>query len=314
MTEQHVPVMLDEVLKALNLRDGGVYVDCTFGRGGHSAEMLARIGDGKLFAIDKDPTAIAAAAEKFGEESRFKIHHGSFAELEAFLRSEAVFGKVDGILIDLGVSSPQLDEAERGFSFMKDGPLDMRMNTAAGETAAEYLAKASAAEIGLVLKELGEEKWHHRIAQFIVERRAEQPLETTMDLVRIVEAAVPRGAREKHKNAATRTFLALRLHINRELDDLRDVLGQCVEGLAAGGRLVVIGFHSLEDRIVKRYLREQANPPQLGRPDLPMLADAPQPTVKLVGKAAKATGDELERNVRSRSAVLRVAEKLEVSA
>ncbi len=306
--------MLDEVLTALNLRDGGIYVDCTFGRGGHSAEMLARIGDGKLYAIDKDPTAIATAAEKFGTEPRFKIHHGSFADLSDFLQREGVFGKVDGVLIDLGVSSPQLDEAERGFSFMKDGPLDMRMNTAAGETAADYLSYASAAEIGLVLKELGEEKWHHRIAQFIVERRAEQPLETTMDLVRVIEAAVPRGAREKHKHPATRTFLALRLHINRELDDLRDVLGQCVEALATGGRLVVIGFHSLEDRIVKRYMREQARPPQMGRADLPLPMDAPKATLKLVGKAAKADSAELERNVRSRSAVLRVAEKLEVAA
>jgi 16S rRNA (cytosine1402-N4)-methyltransferase len=301
----HAPVLLHEAIDALAVRSGGIYVDCTFGRGGHSRLILARLGaDGRLIALDRDPDAISAAASI--DDSRFTIIHGAFGQLAERLEAIGVT-RVHGILLDLGVSSPQLDAAHRGFSFMRDAPLDMRMDTTQGATAAEWLGTASEAEIREVIKTYGEERFAKSIAAAIVAARAQRPLGTTGQLAALVAEAVP--TREPHQNPATRTFQALRIHINQELEELSLALPQCVELLEPGARLVVISFHSLEDRIVKRFMRESARADTLP-PKLAVRArDLPQPKLTLVGKARRPGGDEMAANPRARSAIMRVAER-----
>ncbi|MDX1443169.1 MAG: 16S rRNA (cytosine(1402)-N(4))-methyltransferase RsmH [Gammaproteobacteria bacterium] len=303
---QHQPVLLEEAVEALAIKPGGLYVDGTFGRGGHSRRILEELDEsGRLIAFDKDPQAIETAEREFGGDARFRIVHGSFTMLQQVIEQEGLMHAVDGVLLDLGVSSPQLDDATRGFSFMHAGPLDMRMNTAAGETAAEWLARAPEEEMSLVLRDYGEEKFHRRIARAIVEQRKDKPLETTQELVALIDAAVPR--KDKFKHPATRSFQAIRIHINRELDDLDAVLEQAMNVLAPQGRLSIISFHSLEDRRVKRFIRDNSRPPQVPR-HLP--APDVTPPLKKLGKAIRAGKQELEANPRARSAVLRVAEKV----
>lgn len=309
MDFSHRPVLLDECIDALRLKPGGVYVDATFGRGGHAAAILERLGPaGRLLGLDKDPQAITEAQQTFGAEPRFSIHHGSFAEMAQVLAELGLLGKVDGVLMDLGVSSPQLDDAERGFSFMRDGPLDMRMDNSHGVSAAEWLAEAKEADIAKVLKEYGEERFSKRVARVIVEARQEAPIETTAQLTAIIKAVMPRQ-REQDKHPATRSFQGIRIFINRELDDLRLCLAQVLEILNQEGRLVVISFHSLEDRIVKRFMRDQARGDDFPA-DLPVTVDQLNPKMRLVGKAIRASRAELDQNPRARSAVLRVAEKI----
>jgi len=290
----HRPVMLDEAVAGLAVRDGGVYVDATFGRGGHSGAILEKLSaQGRLHGFDQDPQAVAHARERYAGDERFTIHHHNFAELARVAEEAGIAGRIDGILMDLGVSSPQLDDAARGFSFGKDGPLDMRMNPQAGEPAAEWLAQAKEEEIADVLWQYGEERNSRRIARRIVESRGVEPLITTAQLAALI-ASVP-GPRSRHIHPATRSFQAIRIHINRELDVLADALRQAVSVLAPGGRLVVISFHSLEDRIVKRFMRDEAR------------KDAP--TLKLHGKQFPSE-QESRDNPRARSAVLRIAERL----
>lgn len=311
---EHEPVLLDACLEALNVRPDGCYVDGTFGRGGHAAAVFEKLGsEGRLLAFDKDPQAIESAQQRFGADTRFRIVHGSFTMLERIVEEENLQGRVDGILLDLGVSSPQLDDATRGFSFQSEGPLDMRMDPTSGASVAGWLAHADERDIAQALFDFGEEKFARRIARSIVARRAEQPLTTTRELSELVAAAVP--TREKGKHPATRTFQALRILINKELDDLDDVLAQSVRVLAPQGRLCVISFHSLEDRRVKRFMRDKSRsaPPAKGLPrGLPVAAT--EPPLRLVGKAVYADAAEVARNPRSRSAVLRCAERRDVPA
>jgi 16S rRNA (cytosine1402-N4)-methyltransferase len=306
---EHNPVLLAEVLEALQIRADGIYLDGTFGRGGHSAEILVQLGEsGRLLATDKDPQAVSSAEQRFGSDERFTIVRGSFTMLGAEAEQRGWQGKVDGILLDLGVSSPQLDDASRGFSFMKDGPLDMRMDPQSGISASEWLATAKESDIAEVLKEYGEERFAKRIAGAIVKTCREQgAITTTAQLSKIVTEANPKWERDKHP--ATRSFQAIRIYINRELDDLDAFLLQAVDLLAPGGRLAVISFHSLEDRRVKRFMREQAKGDEFP-PDLPVLDSQLNRRVKLVGKAVRAGRAEVEANPRARSAVLRVAEKV----
>lgn len=306
---EHNPVLLAEVLDALQIRADGIYLDGTFGRGGHSAEMLAQLGEkGRLLATDKDPQAVATAEQRFGADKRFTIVRGSFTMLGAEAEQRGWQGKVDGILLDLGVSSPQLDDASRGFSFMNDGPLDMRMDPHSGISASEWLATAKESEIAEVLKEYGEERFAKRIARAIVKSCEEQgAISTTAELSKIVKEANPKWERDKHP--ATRSFQAIRIYLNRELDDLDTFLQQAVELLAPGGRLAIISFHSLEDRRVKRFIREQARGDDFP-PDLPVMDSQLKRSLKSVGKAIRASKTEIEANPRARSAVLRVAERL----
>jgi len=295
-------------MAALQIEADGVYVDATFGRGGHSAAILERLGKGgRLIAIDKDPWAVEVARERSARDRRISVYQGSFAMLEYFAEAEAVSGKVNGVVFDLGVSSPQLDTAARGFSFLREGPLDMRMDTLQGESAAAWLESASESEIARVLKTYGEERFAKRIARAIVRARREAPIETTTQLSEIVAAANPAWERDKHP--ATRTFQAIRIYINRELEDLEQGLPQALRVLAPGGRLAVISFHSLEDRIVKRFMRAAARGGDLPR-GLPVTASAFKPTLHIVGKPAYPSDAEVAANPRARSAVLRVAEKL----
>jgi 16S rRNA (cytosine1402-N4)-methyltransferase len=302
----HAPVLLGEVLDALAVRPDGFYVDATFGRGGHSRAVLERLGErGTLLAIDRDPQAVAAAREQLGADPRAQIVHAPFSGL-----SEVLAGtdrKADGILLDLGVSSPQLDDAARGFSFLRDGPLDMRMDPGCGESAAQWLAQAGEREIAMVIARLGEDRYARRIARAIVAARAEAPIDTTGRLADVVSRAVP--TREPGKHPATRTFQALRIHVNRELEELEQVLPQAVGSLAPGGRLAVISFHSLEDRMVKRFLRRAAqdDPAWAGLPAVPAHARA---TLRLVGRAVFPSEEEVAANPRARSAVLRTAERV----
>lgn len=306
--EAHRPVLLEASVEALSIDPTGVYLDGTFGRGGHSRLILQRLGErGRLIAIDKDPDAIAFAQQRFAEESRFQIVRGSFAMLAEVAEKAGVTGQVDGILLDLGVSSPQLDRAERGFSFLQDGPLDMRMDPASGQSAAQWLAGARAKEIADVLKEYGEERHAKRIARAIVAARAEQPIHTTLELAEIVAQANPSW--EKGKHPATRSFQAIRIYINRELDELKQCLQQVLDVLAPGGRLAVISFHSLEDRIVKRFMRDQAKGDRFP-PRLPVTQAQLQPRLRVVGRAIRADEAEVAANPRARSAVLRIAERL----
>lgn len=306
---RHLPVMLEEVIKGLAIKPQGIYVDGTFGRGGHSAAILAALNEkGRLLAIDKDPEAVQFARQRFMEEPRFSIERSSFAHLKQVTDKVAITGKVDGILLDLGVSSPQLDAPERGFSFQYDGPLDMRMDPDAGISVAEWLATAKEDDISGVIKNYGEERFARRIARAIVEARTEAPIETTGQLTELVVGAIPR--REKHKHPATRTFQALRIFINSELDELDAVLEQCVEVLGPGGRLAVISFHSLEDRAVKRFIRKQSQGEILPR-KLPVMGVAAQGKLRAIGKAQRASEQECLHNPRSRSASLRIAERLQ---
>ncbi|MCO1333692.1 16S rRNA (cytosine(1402)-N(4))-methyltransferase RsmH [Microbulbifer sp. OS29] len=304
--ELHRSVLLREAVDALVTEPDGFYLDGTFGRGGHSAAILDSLGpDGQLVGVDKDPQAIDFAEQRFAGESRFSIWHGSFADMDVAAGQFA--GKVSGILLDLGVSSPQLDQAERGFSFMNDGPLDMRMDTSRGLSAAQWVNTEAEAEMVRVFKEYGEERFARRMAGAIVRRRKEKPFERTLDLAEVVKEANP--AWEKGKHPATRVFQAIRIHINGELDDLHSALDKSLQLLAPGGRLVVISFHSLEDRIVKRFIREKERGPQLPR-GLPVMDSQIVKTLRSVGKAVKANTSEVDENQRSRSAVMRVAEKL----
>lgn len=301
--EQHFSVLLSESVDALDIKEGGRYVDGTFGRGGHSAEIMARLnGTGHLQAFDKDPEAIDVAGERFGADDNFAIHHGSFTEMLEVCGE----GSVDGILLDLGVSSPQLDDAERGFSFMNDGPLDMRMNNSAGQSAAEWVAHTDVDDMANAFKLYGEERYAKRIARAIAERRIEKPFLRTADLAKVVQEAHPRW--EKHKHPATRVFQAIRIAVNDELGDVESVLESAVRCLKQDGRLVVISFHSLEDRIVKRFIRDESRGPQLPK-HVPVIALDTEGRLTQQGKAIKASKGELDQNVRSRSAVLRVASR-----
>jgi 16S rRNA (cytosine1402-N4)-methyltransferase len=305
---QHTPVLPDEVLAGLAVRADGRYCDATFGRGGHTAAILGALGPaGRVVAIDRDPDAIRAGQVQFAGEPRLTLVRGSFGQLEERVRAAGLEGELQGVLMDLGVSSPQLDEARRGFSFMQDGPLDMRMDNEAGQSAAQWLARAGERDIVAVLRTLGEERFSGRIARAIVAARATQPIERTAQLAAIVAAAVP--TREPGKHPATRTFQAIRIHVNGELDALEAALPQAVRLLAPGGRLCVISFHSLEDRIVKRFMRreEQGDPVYAGLPGIPPHA---RPRLRRVGRAIDASDAEVARNPRARSAVLRVAERL----
>ncbi len=304
----HRPVLLEEALTALNIRADGQYVDGTFGRGGHSGAILDRLGpQGRLLALDKDPAAVAEGERRFGDDPRFTIRQTSFAGIGEVARTLGWLGRVDGILLDLGVSSPQLDDAARGFSFRHDGPLDMRMDPTSGPSAADWLAMAGEAEIARVLKEYGEERFARRIARAIVRARAEAPITTTGRLAAIVAAAVP--TREPGKDPATRSFQAIRIFINRELEDLQAFLDQVLAVLAPGGRLAVISFHSLEDRLVKRFIREQEKGDRFP-PDMPVTVAQLQPKLRAVGKPIRPTETEVRENPRARSAILRVAERL----
>ncbi|HET7611048.1 MAG TPA: 16S rRNA (cytosine(1402)-N(4))-methyltransferase RsmH [Rhodanobacteraceae bacterium] len=300
----HIPVMRDAVLAGLALKPGGRYLDGTFGRGGHACAILERLGaDGRLLLMDRDPEAIACAMREFGADARVAIRHANFSEMNAW---EDVRRGLDGILLDLGVSSPQLDDAGRGFSFQSDAPLDMRMDPTTGESAADFLARAHEREIADVLFRFGEERMSRRIARAVVARRAEAPLATTRELAELVERTL--GRRERNKHPATRTFQALRLQVNDELGSLERALPAAAAALKPGGRLAVISFHSLEDRIVKQFIRgPQPGPVRRGLPPPPMAA---RPPLRAVGRKLVADSAEVSRNPRARSAVLRIAEKL----
>jgi len=303
----HETVLLEGAVDLMVTDPSGSYVDATFGRGGHSECILSVLADdGALLAIDKDLTAIDIAKEKFSSDKRFEISHGSFADIEAHIANSKI-SNVKGVLADLGVSSPQLDNADRGFSFMNDGPLDMRMDVTQGQSAAEWLASADEAEIVKVLREYGEEKFAKRIARGISDALSIGPITTTLQLAKIVKDANPSW--EKHKHPATRAFQAIRIKVNNELGDLEQLLESASQCLAVGGRLVVISFHSLEDRIVKRFMRNKTKgnaPP----PGVPVFEKDIIRHFKLVGKAIKPDAQEIENNVRARSAVMRILEKI----
>ena len=303
----HVTVLLEEAVEALAIKPDGLYVDGTFGRGGHSRAVLSKLGpQGRLIAFDRDPVAIAAGRAL--ADPRFELVHAPFSDFAEALDARRV-AQVDGVLLDLGVSSPQLDEAERGMSFRFDAPLDMRMDTSRGETAAEWLADAPVAEITRVLREYGEERFAYEIAKALAAARAGGHVATTGQLAAIVEKAV--RTREPGQHPATRTFQALRICVNQELEELSLVLPQVVAALAVGGRLVVISFHSLEDRIVKRFMRDESRPPQLPARLPVRAADLPKPRLGLVGKPVRPSDAEVAANARSRSAVMRIAERME---
>ncbi|MGB9428985.1 MAG: 16S rRNA (cytosine(1402)-N(4))-methyltransferase RsmH [Gammaproteobacteria bacterium] len=305
---EHQPVLLNEAMERLAIQSDGVYVDGTFGRGGHSREILNRLeGNGRLLAIDRDPDAVTAAQTQWGEDKRFVCYRGAFSMLERVARQTGVVGQVNGVLLDLGVSSAQLDNPQRGFSFMHDGPLDMRMDPDAGESVADWLAHADEKEIADVIYKYGEERFARRIARAIVAMRDAAAITTTRQLASIVSSAIP--TREHKKHPATRSFQALRIFINRELEELASCLDQCLHVLAPGGRLVVISFHSLEDRLVKRFIRDHSReaPPD---PHAPWAPSARVPKLCALDKAVRPDVAEVALNPRARSAVLRAAERL----
>ena len=303
----HQTVLLREAVDALVTNPAGFYVDGTFGRGGHSRCLLSQLdARGRVLGVDKDPTACETAQELAGGDTRFQFYHGSFAELPRQLRRMGI-DAVDGILLDLGVSSPQLDDADRGFSFMHDGPLDMRMDSSRGETAAQWLARAELDDIAAVLKEYGEERFSRRIAAAIVEAREERPIDSTGRLAQVVSDANPRW--EKHKHPATRAFQAIRIKVNRELEDLGELLSASLDMLRLGGRLVVISFHSLEDRMVKRFMRDMARGEHIPA-GVPIRDSALNRRMKVIGKAARSSAAEVAENPRAHSAIMRVAEKI----
>jgi 16S rRNA (cytosine1402-N4)-methyltransferase len=303
---QHRTVLLEEAVDALAIKPGGRYVDATFGRGGHSRRILQGLNaEGRLIALDRDPAAVAAGRQI--ADPRLKVIHAAFSGMQEALRAEGV-ERVEGVLLDLGVSSPQLDEAQRGFSFRLDAPLDMRMDTSRGQTAAEWLAQASQRELAEVIKNYGEERFANAVAKAIVAARSGGAIATTRQLAEIVASAV--RTREQGQHPATRSFQAIRIHLNQELEELSLALPQAVAALNPGGRLVVISFHSLEDRIVKRFLRDESRPPQLPA-RLPLrAAELPPPRLRLVGKPIMPTAAEIDANPRARSAVMRVAERI----
>lgn len=305
----HQPVLLRETLDGLAIQPNGIYVDGTFGRGGHAGAILDALGpEGQLLAMDKDPDAVQSAQEQFGDDPRFEIEQGAFTMLGDLVKQRHMNGQVNGLLLDLGVSSPQLDDAVRGFSFSEDGPLDMRMNPADGISAAEWLQDASESAIAAVLKTYGEERFARRIARAIVTARDDEPITTTRQLAELIATAIP--TREKNKHPATRSFQAIRIFINNELDEISAVLEQVPDMLAPEGRLAVISFHSLEDRIVKRFIRHEyqgEQPP----PEFPLAGMDYKPRLRPVGKAIRAGEAEKQQNPRARSAVLRVAERLQ---
>jgi 16S rRNA (cytosine1402-N4)-methyltransferase len=305
----HTSVLLEECIEALNIQPSGIYIDATFGRGGHSQRVLDVLGeDGRLIGFDRDPQAIAVGEKLAEKDSRFTIVHSPFGDMTSVLEGMDLNGQIDGVLMDLGVSSPQLDQAERGFSFNKDGPLDMRMDTSRGMSAMDWLASAEEQDIAQVLKEFGEEKFGKRIAHHIVNTRQETPITRTLQLAKLIDEAMP--VKDKFKHPATRSFQGIRIYINAELEQLRIGLKAATGAVKSGGRLAIISFHSLEDRMVKRFMKEQSQ----GRVypvGLPITQDQidEDRVLKLIGKAIKPTKDEIDVNVRSRSAVLRVAEK-----
>lgn len=304
----HQTVLLEEAVQALIQDPNGFYVDATFGRGGHSALCLQRLSQrGQLLAIDKDAQALAYGLERFAGDERFELVQASFSDLSRLIAERQRMGQVQGLLLDLGVSSPQLDQAERGFSFLQDGPLDMRMDQTRGESAAEWIARASESELIRVFKDYGEERFAKRMARALISAREETPITRTGQLAELIKAANP--AWEKGKHPATRVFQAIRIHINGELRDLESVLAQSLEVLAPGGRLVVISFHSLEDRLVKRFIRRQEQGPSLPR-GLPIQDVQVERHMRRCGGVTRAGADEINTNQRSRSAIMRVAEKL----
>ena len=309
-SEIHIPVLKREAVAALNIQRDGVYVDATLGRAGHAQAIAKELGDdGSLICLDRDPRAVVLGRQVFQDDHRVKIVHGEFARINQLLNSFAEFNKVDGILMDLGVSSPQLDQADRGFSFMRDGELDMRMDPTQGESAAQWLARVDEDDLVKVLFELGEEKFARRIANAIVVSRAEVKIESTLQLASIIEQNIPK--KDKNKHPATRTFQAIRLYINQELRQISDALPQAVDLLNQGGRLAVISFHSLEDRIVKRFMRSLSTP-NLPPKNIPVSEDAYKTPLKLIGRAIKPSSQEVKENPRARSSVLRIAERTEV--
>jgi 16S rRNA (cytosine1402-N4)-methyltransferase len=320
---RHQTVLLNEAVNALNLKEDGCYVDATYGRGGHSQKILHGLGSqGRLIVIDKDPQAVAHAQEVHANDNRMFVWQGSFKDFPDALAEAGVEGGVDGLLLDLGVSSPQLDDASRGFSFMRDGDLDMRMNPGLGESASQWLNRAKEEDIVKVLWQFGEEKFSRRIARVLVEEREQNPITTTLQLANLIATAVPESIRtgrkgkrgrkgvgkQKSKHPATRSFQAIRIYINRELEDLQTCLDRSVDHLAKNGRLVVISFHSLEDRIVKRFLQKESQGPKIPR-GIPVMADHYTPKMKKVGKAIKSGKEEVENNPRARSAIMRIGEK-----
>ena len=310
----HRPVLLDEVVQGLEIRPDGTYVDGTFGRGGHARAILAELSEqGRLIVMDKDPEAIASAREQHALDARVTIIHDDYAHLKQHIERHGLGAAVDGVLLDLGVSSPQLDNAGRGFSFQQNGPLDMRMDTSRGETAAQWLSRADEQEIADVLWRYGEERFSRRIARALVEYRAQQPIDDTSTLASIVRDCVPapRGRQQSVKHPATRVFQAIRIRVNDELEQVAKVLEDLFDVLRVGGRLLVISFHSLEDRMVKRFIRRESTAPKLPR-GLP-LKDSEldvQLRLRAIGKAVRAGLREISENPRARSAVLRIAERV----
>lgn len=305
---EHTPVFLEEALAALDVRDGGRYLDATFGRGGHTAAILQRVGrQGRVVAIDRDPDAIRAGRERFATDERLTLVHGPFSRVAQMVREMGMVGEFNGVLLDLGVSSPQLDDAARGFSFAQDGPLDMRMNNSSGQTAAEWLAKAPEHEIARVIRDFGEERFARRIARGIVQARGEQPITRTLQLAAIIASAVP--MREPGKHPATRSFQAIRIQVNQEFDEIEAALEGTLMALAPQGRICAISFHSLEDGIVKRFMQKhsQEDPVYAGLPEVPAHA---RPKLRRVGRAIHPSAAEVERNPRARSAIMRIAEKV----
>ncbi|OSI11376.1 16S rRNA (cytosine(1402)-N(4))-methyltransferase RsmH [Neisseria canis] len=311
MTEQvefrHVTVLLNEAVEALAVRENGIYVDGTFGRGGHSRLILSKLGAaGRLVVFDKDPQAIAVARALAEQDKRVSVVHNGFATFQTAL-NELDVNKIDGALFDLGISSPQIDDGARGFSFRYDAPLDMRMDTTRGASAAEWIAVAQEQELHEVIKNYGEERFSRQIARAIVSQREESPIDTTGKLAKLVAQAV--RTRERGQDPATRTFQAVRIFINRELEEVKAVLPQVVARLNEGGRLAVIAFHSLEDRIVKQFIKQHSTHAPLPKWAAVREADLPQPPLKAIGKAVKPSDEEIRMNPRARSAVLRVAER-----
>lgn len=305
----HAPVLHAEVITALAIRPDGYYVDGTYGRGGHSRSILDHLGEnGRLIVMDKDPEAIKSAQKTFADDHRVTIVHGDFANMSEQLAELQLAEKIDGVLLDLGVSSPQLDDASRGFSFQKNGPLDMRMNPEQGESAAEWLSHADEKEIARVLWEYGEERFSRRIAKKIVETRELQAIEDTVSLSALISSCIPQRGQKKHP--ATRSFQAIRIHINHELERIGSLLESIFEVLKVGGRLLVISFHSLEDRLVKRFFKLQSSKPKVPR-GLPLRESELVSNIrlKIIGKAIKAGTEELAVNPRARSAVLRIVER-----
>ncbi len=307
----HLPVMLAEVIEQLAIQKDGYYLDCTFGRGGHSSALLQELGsEGRLLALDRDIEAVeSAVAKHLLSDSRFAIQHCCFSNLVDAVQQQTEPRLLDGILIDLGVSSPQLDNPDRGFSFLRDGPLDMRMNHLAGLSAQEWLAQVTEPHLVKVLFDYGEERFARRIAHAILTERLVNPIVSTRQLAKIIENAIP--VKEKHKHPATRTFQAIRIEINQELDELKKVLAQSLALLKPGGRLVVITFHPLEDRIVKRFIKNESGS-KYDPGKLPIKeVDIAKGCIRKVSKAIRATPEEIQLNARARSATLRVAEKLQ---